>query len=283
MFKRLGRRSPFFGTHFLGRAIFQDPNFWPWRFSGTELPSSRQSQRFRTWVLHAGLPDPEWTFVGIDANLPRCRVKPMDASPLPHPGTPPFSPVVPLRTADSDAEAEGDELAKLLAAFSTCDIPTIEMSVPMPEWALQDTSQQGEDFDHVAAAAEAGAYSTKKPVKKATKIEREIRVATVGQCLRRGWSRQKIVQYAAMKWGVRARQTDTYLALAHGQTARWLAKNRSRMEAHFLNQLDEAFSMAREANKPLTMIAAVEAAAKILGLYQPVAQRHGFSGLMGSL
>lgn len=179
--------------------------------------------------------------------------------------------------AISFENADAKEFENILASLQSGKIPTKETRFRLRQLAVALANQPGENFDYIEAANKAGAFAVEKTVAKADKFEMERRIEAVKQMLARGATTGEIVLHCAQTYGVKRRVVDNYIARAVKENAAWLARNRDKMEAHFLTRLDEAYRLARNRGIPSAMVQAVEVSIKILGLVKPVVQRYEFA------
>ena len=115
-----------------------------------------------------------------------------------------------------------------------------------------------------------------------TKAEKELRLATVIEWLCAGVPSRKMCANVREKWGLSACQVRRYLASARERLAGEQAHDRAANLALCVARLEMTFDMARRQGNVRMMICSTEAQARLLGLYEPTAQRVEICGGVSS-
>lgn len=102
---------------------------------------------------------------------------------------------------------------------------------------------------------------------KATKAEHEARVTEVYGFLIRGASRAMILRHAAEKWGLKTRQTETYIGLARERFARLAETVRDEEFGRALEQLNDLYQKSLTGKDYSNCLKVRQELSEHLGLY----------------
>ena len=109
-------------------------------------------------------------------------------------------------------------------------------------------------------------YGGKKPYKKSTKVEVQIRVNRVVRMLSNGAVRSEIVQYGTKEWGVSDRAVDEYIRKARDMLIEDFEIERRTFTAELLSQLASMQKESRKNGQGHIAIGCINSAAKLAQL-----------------
>lgn len=105
--------------------------------------------------------------------------------------------------------------------------------------------------------------------KKSTEAQVALRVSEIVDILIKGGNRQDILQYAATSWGIKERQTDTYISRAWELIEETTEKNRDRSINLAIKRYEDLYRRSHKVQDYRECRQIINDQVKLLGLAEP--------------